>query len=210
MPLAEVLAVVQALEAAGCRFWVAGGWGVDALLGRVTRAHRDLDLAVDAAVEDRAVRVLGQRGYTVQTDWRPVRVELVAAPAVGWVGLHPVVFDEGGYGRQADLDGGCFGYPPDAFSTGRLGGAEVPCLSREQQLRFHRGYSPRAVDLHDLRLLDQGGPTWPGRLFIVVGLPGAGKTTLARSLAGRHRAVRLHADEWADRPGCQSVRFGGT
>lgn len=29
-----------------------------------------------------------------------------------------------------------------------------------------------------------------------MGLPGAGKTTLARSLAGRHRAVRLHADEW--------------
>ncbi len=160
MPLAEVMAVLQALQAAGCRFWVAGGWGVDALLGRVTRAHRDLDLAVDAAVEDRAVRLLEDRGYTVQTDWRPVRVEL-AAPGVGWVDLHAVVFDEVGYGRQADVDGGRFDYPPDAFSTGRLGGAGVPCLSREQQLRFHRGYPPRAVDLHDLRLLHQGGPTWP-------------------------------------------------
>jgi len=157
VPLAEVLAVLQVLQAAGCRVWVAGGWGVDALVGRVTRAHRDLDLAVDAAGEDRAIRVLEHRGYTVETDWRPVRVEL-AAPDVGWVDLHPVAFDEAGYGRQADVDGGCFNYPPDAFSAGRLGGAEVPCLSREQQLRFHRGYPPRAVDLHDLRLLEPREP----------------------------------------------------
>ena len=35
-----------------------------------------------------------------------------------------------------------------------------------------------------------------GRLFLVVGLPGAGKTTLSRSLAERHGAVRLNPDEW--------------
>lgn len=35
-----------------------------------------------------------------------------------------------------------------------------------------------------------------GRLFVVVGLPGSGKTTLAQSLAGRHGAVRLNPDEW--------------
>lgn len=33
-------------------------------------------------------------------------------------------------------------------------------------------------------------------LHLMVGLPGAGKTTTARSLAVRHRALRLTPDEW--------------
>jgi len=37
-----------------------------------------------------------------------------------------------------------------------------------------------------------------GRLIIVCGLPGAGKTTLAKSLESQSRAVRLSPDEWMD------------
>lgn len=37
-----------------------------------------------------------------------------------------------------------------------------------------------------------------GRLIIVCGLPGAGKTTLAKSLESRLHAVRLSPDEWMD------------
>jgi predicted kinase len=37
-----------------------------------------------------------------------------------------------------------------------------------------------------------------GRLIIVCGLPGSGKTTLAKALESRLRAIRFSADEWMD------------
>jgi lincosamide nucleotidyltransferase A/C/D/E len=153
MDLGEVLGVLADLTEAGCSVWVAGGWGVDALVGRQTRLHRDLDLALDARNQTVALHALERRGYRVETDWRPVRVELVADDR-GWVDVHPVVFDPTGHGRQADLGGGHFDYPPEAFDKGALGGVGVPCLSRDQQLFFHTGYEPRAVDLLDLALLE--------------------------------------------------------
>lgn len=131
---------------------MGGGWGVDALVGRQTRPRRDLDLAVDARDEATAIAVLEERGYRVETDWSPVRVEFACA-GVGWVDLHPVAFDHAGQGRQAGLDGSHFDYPTTAFVVGSLEGAQVPCLSLQQQVAFHDGYELRPVDLHDLQIL---------------------------------------------------------
>jgi lincosamide nucleotidyltransferase A/C/D/E len=149
----EVIEVLGVLERAGVRSWVGGGWGVAALVGRQTRQHRDLDLAVDAADLSRCLALLGGLGYVVETDWLPVRVELRAAGDC-WVDIHPVSFDERGHGRQANLDGGFFDYPPGAFSRGWIAGRDVPCLSAEQQRRFHSGYEHRPQDVHDLAQLD--------------------------------------------------------
>lgn len=44
MSATQAAAILRDLEASGIRFWVRGGWGVDALLGRSTREHHDLDL----------------------------------------------------------------------------------------------------------------------------------------------------------------------
>jgi lincosamide nucleotidyltransferase A/C/D/E len=58
----------------------------------------------------------------------------------------------------ADLtEAGCsqFDYPGEAFEQGALGGVCVPCLSRDQQLLFHTGYEPRAVDVLGLALLER-------------------------------------------------------
>ncbi|WP_225852160.1 nucleotidyltransferase domain-containing protein [Micromonospora sp. AMSO12t] len=148
----EVHAVLAALTAAGCRAWIGGGWGVDALVGHQTRAHRDLDLAIAAEQEAAALNALGRLGYVVETDWRPVRVEVVA-DGRGRVDLHPLAFDEAGDGHQAGLDGGTFRWPKGCFTTGTIAGRRVDCISVTQQLLFHSGYEPRDVDRADLAWL---------------------------------------------------------
>jgi lincosamide nucleotidyltransferase A/C/D/E len=154
MSAIEVLAILDAVEGAGCRAWVAGGWGVDALAGSQTRSHRDLDLVIPAQHEQMALAVLEERGYAIETDWRPVRVEL-AASVNRWVDVHPVVFAESGDGVQAGLDGVTFHYPASCFVVGRIGDRRVGCLSIAQQVAFHSGYEPRELDYADLRLLHE-------------------------------------------------------
>jgi lincosamide nucleotidyltransferase A/C/D/E len=149
----DVIEVLDNLDRAGVRHWVGGGWGVAALAGRQTREHRDLDLAVDAEHLDACLQALSQLGYTSETDWLPVRIEL-RAPGARRVDVHPVNFSADGHGRQPDLNGGHFDYPPAAFTTGTIGNRPVSCLSVQQQRRFRTGYEHRPQDIHDLAELD--------------------------------------------------------
>jgi lincosamide nucleotidyltransferase A/C/D/E len=162
--LSEVLEVLAALAVRGCRFWLEGGWGVDALVGHQTRRHRDLDVDLDARCEESALAVLAEMGYTVETDWRPNRVELTA-PGRGRVDLHPLLVDEDGTARQAALDGGFHVFPRSFFVTGSLTGVPVPRVSVAAQRLFHTGYELRSIDVHDLAVLDEldrGGQTYSG------------------------------------------------
>ena len=151
--LAAVLAVLRALSAMGCRFWLEGGWGVDALVGRQTRPHSDLDVDRDARCEEAALAVLAAMGYTVEIDWRPNRVEL-SAPGRGRVDLHPLLINDDGTAKQAALTGGFHVFPRSFFVTGSLAGVPVPCVSVTAQRLFRTGYEPRDSDLHDLVVLD--------------------------------------------------------
>ena len=156
MQLFEVFRVLDALKEAGVTCWLEGGWGVDALVGRQTRPHRDVDLDIDASQVPLALRVLTALGYQIETDWRPNRVELRAA--TGWVDLHPLLFEPDGNARQPGLDGGFRDFPRAYFVTGNLAGRTVGCFSVEAQKRFHRGYDLRPEDAHDLSQLN----TLPG------------------------------------------------
>jgi lincosamide nucleotidyltransferase A/C/D/E len=153
----EVARVLDALADAGVGSWVGGGWGVAVLVGQQTREHRDLDLAVDADALQACLDALTGLGYVTETDDLPVRIELAASPR-GWVDVHPVKFDDSGYGLQAAPDGQ-FHYPAEAFTTGTLNGRVIPCLSAAQQRTFHSGYELQAKDRHDLARLDTVEPT---------------------------------------------------
>jgi [ribosomal protein S5]-alanine N-acetyltransferase len=148
----HVLRVLEALAVHNVAVWIAGGWGIDALLERQTREHTDLDLAFRAEDLARLQTILAQLGYRVVLDELPGRV-VVADDDGHEVDLHRVHFDSQGRGVQSDLRGGTYEYPADAFTHGSIAGRRVPCLSAEQQVRFHTGYTLREHERQDLARL---------------------------------------------------------
>lgn len=86
----------------------------------------------------RVLAVLADLGYVVETDWRPVRVELVA-PGRGRVDVHPIDFDSAGDGVQQGLDSAVFRYPAACLTSGTIAGRTVPCLSVARQVQLHGG-----------------------------------------------------------------------
>ena len=69
----DVIELYSALRAEGVRVWVDGGWGIDALLGRQTRPHKDFDAI--AAFEDLPVltQLLDSRGFALKLIWEENR-----------------------------------------------------------------------------------------------------------------------------------------
>ena len=196
MPAGEVHRVLDLLERADVRAWVEGGWGVDALAGRESRTHDDLDLAVDTADDglDRAVAALIAQGYARGADDLPIRLVL-DSPDGRSVDLHPIRFEVDGAAYQWGHDRE-YQYPADCFTVGRIDGREVACLGTAIQREFHSGYEPRSVDHHDLAILDElEFDADPRGVIVVSGIPGAGKTTVAGLLARRlATGVHLEAD----------------
>ncbi len=151
----QVLIVLKRLHDAGVRAYITGGWGVDALIGTQTRPHADLDIAIDSEREANAINALEAMGFrgSPEVDWHLVR--FVMRDTEGReIDLHPVRFDEGGNGVQANVDGlPSFHYPAGQLTTGHIDGQTVPCISSSLQFVFHQGYEPRPRDEHDLCVL---------------------------------------------------------
>jgi lincosamide nucleotidyltransferase A/C/D/E len=153
MPTADrVLELLDVLRAAGVEAAVDGGWGVDALLGRQTRDHEDLDLVVALVDVERIRAALEPLGFSMHEDQRPVRCVL-RSRAGEQLDFHTVAFDEQGGGLQPQPSGGVFRYPPEGFVRGRIGGREVACISAEVQILCHLGYEPTAKDVRDVDAL---------------------------------------------------------
>jgi aminoglycoside-2''-adenylyltransferase len=158
MPPELVPEVLGALDEAGVRAWLAGGWGVDALLGEQTRRHMDLDLVFDAdhdgerlaleALRPLGFHVMGRE--PVRTHWWSERIAL-SDDRGHVVDLHPV----SGSAFAATLEAGSALIPKgeEVFATGSVGGQPVRCFSASVQLALHQGYEPTDVDRADVDTL---------------------------------------------------------
>ncbi len=181
MPMSAeyVVDVIQCLSNAGVQVWLDGGWGVDALVGKQSREHDDLDIVIGWEHIETARVALATLGYRTVEDLLPCSLVLGAfesevAPgreseawnAMKRVDIHPVTWDAKGGGLQAQPKGEPWRYPPEGFSGGGLvEGRPVHCLSAEVQVRCHDGYELDETDLADMHLLRDGlGVSMPDRV----------------------------------------------
>ena len=157
----DVSSILAVLRNADVGIWIGGGWGIDALVGRQTRQHRDLDLMHRKSQGPAVVAALADAGFVETLDWRPVRFALTD-PHGREVDLHPLIFASDGSAVQASPDPEHpFIYPASCFVTGTILGSTVPCLSPEQQVYFHQGYEPADHDRHDMAQLRQASGSPP-------------------------------------------------
>jgi lincosamide nucleotidyltransferase A/C/D/E len=149
MTAAEVIELYQVLTAAGIVVWIDGGWGVDALLGRQTRPHSDLDIAVQQKDVPALQAMLEQRGYRDVPRDDSSELNFVLGDDHGrLVDVHVVVLDESG-----KVIGG-LAYPTDSLTgTGAIAGRIVRCIEARHMVKFHTGYKIRQSDRLDVTAL---------------------------------------------------------
>lgn len=149
----DVAELHRILDQTGIAIWIDGGWAVDAVAGRQTRSHNDLDIAAEAKALDALRECLAERGYRQTPSTDESKWNFVLEDEVGRkIDVHVVVLDEQG-GVWADaIDGTA--YPAGSLTgEGTIAGTAVRCISAELQLRFKTSYPPRAVDLQDVAVL---------------------------------------------------------
>lgn len=151
MDAASVVSFWQAACAEALDICIDGGWAVDALLGRQTRPHDDLDIALPADQVPRLMTLLTSEGMRVVD--RPGSWE------------HNFVLEDG-TGRCLDVhsyilndDGTSVGGVPyeaqHLTGEGQILGRKIRCVPPEWLVRFHTGYEIDETDWHDVRLLCQ-------------------------------------------------------
>lgn len=151
----DVIVLIGLLERKQLAYWIAGGWGIDALIRRVTRNHHDLDLHIDLDEVVEVTNLLEDWGYTKTINQAPVRIELTH-PSGKVVDLHPLRIDSDGSGHAPMSDGGSWVIPVDGLNgQGAIKDMTVSCVSVAEQIRDHCEFEPREVDWNDMEILSE-------------------------------------------------------
>jgi lincosamide nucleotidyltransferase A/C/D/E len=150
----EAAEVLKAFDDVDVDAWVDAGWGVDALVGRETRPHKDLDLVVSDAEASRVAALLEARGFRLVAGTSTAG--LYRDDVGRGVDIRAVAFDGTGRGIFRTAPGDETVYPAEAFDgRGSIGVVAVRCLTAAAQMRSHTGYEPTEKDVHDVRLLHE-------------------------------------------------------
>src|SRR4051812_38237099 len=189
---------------------VDGGWAIDAVVGRVTRVHDDLDLVLPAARLEDAVGVLRALGFTDRLDEPPARVVL-STPYDQRVDIHIVTPTERGMVQEI-AGGGRFTYA--LHGEGSILGRTVRCLSPGMHVVTHSLYEPDEQDIADIRALAAAtGESLPPPYIAVTGRESLREATAADTAAFcavRHRSWKAAYAGVMPRSVLDSMDLGAT
>ena len=163
--LAELLVVIESLESEGIPYWLAGGWGVDVLLRRKTRRHKDIDVVIEdfERNEPKARRAFLALGFShVDIDeggvWMPTRSNFadeaghrIEVLGIDWERVGGAWHSDAG--RRSSPDSVRQELADEVFTVGMMAGREVPCLSARAQMLFHTGFTLEAGGRLNVSLL---------------------------------------------------------
>ena len=141
--------------------WIDGGWCVDALIGKQTREHADLDIAVHRKDNEKLRKLLESNGYKEDIRMDSSEFMYVMKNENGEsIDVHVFEYDENGkniYGIE---------YPFGSLTgTGIIDGQEVNCIDPHFMYQFKTGYKPKEKDAQDIQALcDNFGFKLPIRL----------------------------------------------
>jgi hypothetical protein len=161
-----LIQLLQECDVQGLAVSVFGGYGLDALYGRLTRDHGDFDLVVATEAQAQLIAVLVRQGYERMPEWsEPRRKEVfvhaaLAAPFKAEVAVldHATIAQLAQqYGVEIDLslflpempNGQLLGYP---VRTPTLEGVEIVNLIQRQTGRA-RGWAAFLHQEHQAKLM---------------------------------------------------------
>jgi len=148
MTASDVLLLYEELERQGIPIWIDGGWCIDALLERQTRAHPDLDIAVERKFAERLEQFLFAHGFQKRNGPNASAWNYSMEQQGRVVDVHVFEFDENGkniYGVQ---------YPFGSLNgEGLILQSKVRCVGPEWMFKFKTAYTPREKDLQDVHAL---------------------------------------------------------
>jgi len=155
MPPEAACTLITALQGRGVAACVGGGWAVDALVGKQTREHLDLDIWVDAVDFEGLVAAFADQGVDRLYPWpadRPWNFVLHDGHSRR-VDLHLYETLSDGRLHYGSLNAPFMFTHEDLSGEGEIAGVSVQCERPEFALQNHTGYELREIDRHDVAAL---------------------------------------------------------